>query len=249
MKIAGHEVSTAKFLDKIFKVTGFSAVDQFGKTVVINTALNKATRQVASPKGVGDLYARYGEAFGPDFGKLVEGLKAGELTPEVRLYLFAELSRFQPISKLEVPKKYLDNPNGRVMYMLKTYMLKQMDLVRRDALQEVAKGNVRKGATNLTKLVVTLGTAGATTEAIRNWLLGKEDEFELSDVPENFLKTMGWSQYVVDQAREGKPVQTIAGTLAPPFKVWDDILTQNKNADRYIPLIGPLLHEMNKEEK
>ena len=249
LKIAGHEVSTAKFLDKIFKITGFSAVDQFGKTVVINTALNKATRQVASPKGVGDLYARYGEAFGPDFGKLVEGLKAGELTPEVRLYLFAELSRFQPISKLEVPKKYLDNPNGRVMYMLKTYMLKQMDLVRRDALQEVAKGNVRKGATNLTKLVITLGTAGATTEAIRNWLLGKEDEFELSDVPENFLKTMGWSQYVVDQAREGKPVQTIAGTLAPPFKVWDDILTQNKNADRYIPLIGPLLHEMNKEEK
>ena len=249
MKIAGHEVSTAKFLDKIFKVTGFSAVDQLGKTVVINTALNKASRQVASPKGVGDLYARYGEAYGPDFGKLVEGLKAGELTPEVRLYLFAELSRFQPISKLEVPKKYLDNPNGRVMYMLKTYMLKQMDLVRRDALQEVAKGNVRKGATNLTKLVITLGTAGATTEAIRNWLLGKEDEFELSDVPENFLKTMGWSQYVVDQAREGKPVQTIAGTLAPPFKVWDDILTQNKNADRYIPLIGPLLHEMNKEEK
>jgi hypothetical protein len=249
MKIAGHEVSTAKFLDKIFKVTGFSAVDQFGKTVVINTALNKATRQVASPKGVGDLYARYGEALGPDFGKLVEGLKAGELTPEVRLYLFAELSRFQPISKLEVPKKYLDNPNGRVMYMLKTYMLKQMDLVRRDALQEVAKGNVRKGATNLTKLVVTLGTAGATTEAIRNWLLGKEDEFEPSDVPENFLKTMGWSQYVIDQAREGKPIQTIAGTLAPPFKVWDDILTQNKNADRYIPLIGPLLHEMNKEEK
>lgn len=249
MKIAGHEVSTAKFLDKIFKVTGFSAVDQFGKTVVINTALNKATRQVASSKGVGDLYARYGEAFGPDFGKLVEGLKAGELTPEVRLYLFAELSRFQPISKLEVPKKYLDNPNGRVMYMLKTYMLKQMDLVRRDALQEVAKGNVRKGATNLTKLVVTLGTAGATTEAIRNWLLGKEDEFELSDVPENFLKTMGWSQYVIDQAREGKPIQTIAGTIAPPFKVWDDILTQNKNADRYIPLIGPLLHEMNKEEK
>ncbi len=249
MKIAGHEVSTAKFLDKIFKVTGFSAVDQFGKTVVINTALNKATRQVASPKGVGDLYARYGEAFGPDFGKLVEGLKAGELTPEVRLYLFAELSRFQPISKLEVPKKYLDNPNGRVMYMLKTYMLKQMDLVRRDALQDVAKGNVRKGATNLTKLVVTLGTAGATTEAVRNWLLGKEDEFELTDVPENFLKTMGWSRYVVEQARQGKPIQAVAGTIAPPFKVWDDILTQNKDSDRYVPLIGPLLHEMNKEEK
>jgi len=249
VKIAGHEVSTAKFLDKIFKVTGFSAVDQLGKTVVINTALNKASRQVASPKGVGDLYARYGEAYGPDFGKLVEGLKAGELTPEVRLYLFAELSRFQPISKLEVPKKYLDNPNGRVLYMLKTYMLKQMDLVRRDALQEVSKGNVRKGVTNLTKLVVTLGTAGAATEAVRNWLLGKEDEFELTDVPENFLKTMGWSRYVVEQARQGKPIQAVAGTIAPPFKVWDDILTQNKDSDRYVPLIGPLLHEMNKEEK
>lgn len=249
VKIAGHEVSTAKFLDKIFKVTGFSAVDQLGKTVVINTALNKASRQVASPKGVGDLYARYGEAYGPDFGKLVEGLKAGELTPEVRLYLFAELSRFQPISKLEVPKKYLDNPNGRVLYMLKTYMLKQMDLVRRDALQEVAKGNVRNGVTNLTKLVVTLGTAGAATEAIRNWLLGKEDEFELTDVPENFLKTMGWSRYVVEQARQGKPIQAVAGTIAPPFKVWDDIITQNKDSDRYVPLIGPLLHEMNKEEK
>jgi len=249
MKIAGHEVSTAKFLDKIFKYSGFSAVDQFGKTTVINAAINKAQKQASTPKGVGDIYSKYGEAYGPDFGKLIEGLKSGELTPEVRLYLFAELSRFQPISKLEVPKAYLNNPNGRVLYMLKTYMLKQMDLVRRDSLQKVQEGKIKEGMTNLTKLAITLGGAGATTEAVRNWILGREDEFELSDVPANFLKTMGWSQYVIDKARKGEPIQAIAGTVAPPFKVWDDIITRDKDADRYIPLIGPLIHEMNKEEK
>lgn len=249
MKIAGYEVSTAKFLDKIFKYSGFSAVDQFGKTTVINAALNKAQKQASSPKGIGELYSRYGDAYGPDFGKLVEGLKSGELTPEVRLYLFAELSRFQPISKLEVPKAYLNNPNGRVLYMLKTYMLKQMDLVRRDSLQKIKEGKVKEGMTNLTKLAITLGGAGAATEAVRNWVLGREDEFELSDVPANFLKTFGWSQYVIDKARKGEPIQAITGTVAPPFKVWDDIITQDKDADRYVPLIGPLLHEMNKEEK
>lgn len=246
MTIAGREVSSAKFLEKVFKYSGFSAIDQFGKNTLINAAFEKSTKSVNTPAGIESLKQKYGPAFGEDFGKLVEGLKAKELTPEVRLYLFAELSRFQPISKLEVPKKYLEAPNGRVMYMLKTYMLKQMDVVRRDIIQEFKRGNATKATKDLLRLGVALGAAGATTEAVRNWMLGKDDALEASDVPLNFLKTFGWSKYTIDQFRKGQGAQAVAGMASPPLSMWEQIATGDEKALRYVPLIGPLLYGHSK---
>ena len=249
MKIWGREVSSAKFLEKVFKYSGFSAIDQFGKTAVINSAFENATRAVNTKAGLESLRQKYGSAYGEDFSKLVDGLKSKELTPEVRLYLFAELSRFQPISKLEVPKKYLEAPNGRVMYMLKTYMLKQMDVVRRDIVQEFKKGNVTKATKDLIRLGVVLGTAGATTGAVRNWMLGRDDEFEASDIPLNFLKTFGWSKYTIDQFQKGHGAQAVTGMAAPPVQAWEQVITADPKALRYIPLVGPLLYEYTKEEQ
>src|SRR3569623_1854087 len=64
--------------------------------------------------------------------------KATVLTDSVR---FSELSDLQPVSKMEVPQAYLESPNGRVIYMLKTFMLKQFDLARNIGFNQIKKGN------------------------------------------------------------------------------------------------------------
>src|SRR5690606_31427369 len=129
---------------------------------------------------------------------LVKDLRNGEVTDLVRSIAFAELSRSQPITRLELPQAYLDHPDGRLLYQYKTFMLKQIDMARRDGYNEIKKGNFRKGFTNLLELGVVLGIAGTTTDKIKDFLLGKDINLEASDIPMNMLKTFGLSQYVID---------------------------------------------------
>lgn len=229
---------SAKFLNSAFKLSGFSAIDLFGKDVLLNAALSKAERQASTPRGQRALQEKYGEAFGQDFPQLLADLRAKRMTDNTRALLFSELSDMQPINKMEMPQGYLDMPNGRTVYMLKTFMLKQADIVRRDAYNQIRKGNVAKGVYNLTRFGLVLGTAGATTSMLRDWMMGREVNFEATDIADNLLKTFGWSEYVLDKARKGKPVEAIGGAVLPPYQMLDRIISQDPRAIQYIPVVG-----------
>lgn len=229
---------SAKFLNSAFKLSGFSTIDLFGKDVLLNAALSKAERQASTPRGQRALQARYGEAFGQDFPQLLADLRAKRITDNTRALLFSELSDMQPISKMEMPQGYLDMPNGRTVYMLKTFMLKQADIVRRDAYNQIRKGNVAKGVYNLSRFGLVLGTAGATTSMLRDWMMGREVNFEATDIADNLLKIFGWSEYVLDKARKGKPVEAIGGAVLPPYQMLDRIISQDPRAIQYIPVVG-----------
>ena len=76
------------------------------------------------------------------------------------------------------PVRYLNNPNGRILYMLKSFMLKQYDIVRREVVQEWNKADTlaqkaeaaKKGATLFGYLAV--GNAG--TGMIKDMALRRE---------------------------------------------------------------------------
>lgn len=252
MKIGGMTLSSAKFLDKVFKYSGFTAIDQLGKSAAMNAAANRFRRLSQTESGRKVIERKYGEAYGEDFPALVKDLQSGALTENVKGLLFSELSNIQPITKLEVPQAYLDHPNGRAVYMLKTYMLKQADIIRREGIQEIKAGNVSRGTQNILRYAVALGLAGATTDYIKNWILGRENnDLDVASVTENMFKTFGWSQYVTDQVRKGKPIQAIGGTVLPPYKMWDEIVSRDPKAINYIPFFGRLIYarEMGGSEK
>lgn len=252
MKIGGMEVSSAKFLDKVFRWSGFTLIDQLGKSTAINAAANRFRRLSQTEKGRETIARKYKDAYGDEFPQLIKDLQGGGLTENVKGMLFSELSDIQPITKLEVPQAYLDMPNGRAVYMLKTYMLKQADIVRREGIQEIKAGNVSKGTQNLLRYATALGIGGATTEFLKNWLLGRENnEVEWADLTENVMKTFGWSQYVVDQARKGKPIQAFGGVVLPPYKMWDELLSRDPKAINYLPFFGRIIYgrEMGGSEK
>lgn len=236
------QTKTAEWLNKMFKYSGFSGIDRFGKTTHINAALIRAERLSRTEGGIKTLQNEYGKAFGDEFPRLVADLRSGSITPRVRAYLFSELSDMQPVSKLEMPQGYLDNPNGRVMYMLKSFMLKQADIARRDTYNEIKRGNVMKGVKNLTEYALVLGIAGASTQMIQDWIMGREVHFDATDVMENALKTFGWSEYVRDKALAGKPLEAMAGMAVPPYRMMDDIIRRDPRAAQYIPIIGKLFY-------
>lgn len=233
---------TAAWLSAAFKYSGFSHIDRFGKTVMLESALERFQQQVKNPRGIEALRKEYGKAYGDEFSKLVSDLKKGEMSEPVQVLLFSELADMQPITKSEMPKAYLDNPNGRVLYMLKTFTVKQLDIVRRDVIDQLRQGNIKEGLGNATKLAIVLGLAGATTDAIKDWMLGRPVSFDMTSIAGNVLKTYGWSEYVLSKAAQGKPLEAVATAIVPPYRMLDDAVRADPKAIQYIPLVGRLLY-------
>jgi len=259
LRIGPFEVSTAKFLDKTLKYSGFSLVDEFGKLVHMNAISAKFEALARSAKGIKELERNYGEYFGADMPQLIQDLRAGKKTTLTGELNFRELSDVQPISKIEMPLGYIANPNARVLYTLKSFMLKQMNLVRERGFREIAKGDaasIYRGASFLTRYSLVLGMSGASLSFINDWLLGREPRFGAEEIAENVFKTFGWGAYAVDQARKGKALQAAANVVIPPYKLFEEIYDTSEELEKfnqgnpkanpkgvmYFPLVGKAIY-------
>lgn len=266
------ELRTGRWVRNVFKATLFAGADRFGKNTALNAAVIRAKHLVQTDGGVQKLANKYREAFGDDFSKLVSELKSGKISDLTRDYAFMELSRTQPVSRIEMPLAYLKHPNLRSYLWLKSFTMKQMDLVRRDAYNEIKAGRISKGVYNLAKIGVILGVSGATTDQIKDWMKGKDTDITWSDIPENMFKTFGFSEYTREditgitkeeaaerraagekwvRAKDATPVSSLASALfAPPWKMFDQLLNGDPKAIRYmVPGIGPYLAEKFKQSE
>lgn len=250
---------TARFVNKVFKWSGFNLVDRFGKSTAINASLDKYSKLARSERGVAKIQQKYGEYFGDDLGTLMSDLRAGRQSPLVDELIFSELSDLQPVSRAEMPRKYLEMQNGRILYMLKSFMLKQADIVRRDVYNEFKRGNHLAATNKALRFSLALGIGGASTEFLRNWLLGRDDELEWTDVPANVFKTFMLSEFVLDQPGWEKKLEAAGKSVLPPFGLTADIAGTgelaldwlrgeaeiedgNAKAVRYIPIVGTALY-------
>jgi hypothetical protein len=217
----------ALILDKAMELAQFKRIDRLGKETLLNASLQKARGAVkdTSSKAFQRFKKRWGPIFGAEFDSLVKNLQDDDITENVRLFLFIELSEVQPISLSEMPKKYLDAPNGRVWYMLKTFTIKQLDLIRREAFREINQGNVATGFGNLARFYILFGMGNALVDLIKRWILG--EEITVDDLPDlvldNSLRVFGGSKFLLEmQGRDGLARGFLA-SLLPPTNVVDDV--------------------------
>lgn len=237
-----NQRTTAKFMNKAFKYGGFSYVDMFSKNVSMQTIIDSARKSLRSESGQKKFYNENAMAWEGDTVQLMNDLASGQKTELTDLYVFSKLSDIQPISRMEVPQAYLDNPNGRLFYMLHTYQLKQLDIVRRNAYNSIKQGNVGNGIRKLTEIGAMLAVSGATIQEIKDWMMGQESETTLATALWNIPKTFGWSQYVLDKVKKGQPLQAILGTAIPPVQMFDQILNQDPRAWNFLPVIGRFIY-------
>ncbi len=263
---------TTKFLDRVFKLSGFTQIDQFGKNVALNAAVINAAKKTKTEKGIKELQDKWGEALQPgEMKQLINDLQKGEMSDIVMDMAFAELSRTQPVSRLELPPAYLNNPNGRILYSLKSFTIKQLDLARREGWNEIKKGDAKsiaRGAKNLFDIALIMGLAGASTGMVRDFLLNREVDFEATDITDNILKVYGMSQFFMDRAlgvskedarirraegdiyaraQESDIGQAALGLIAPPYKMYSEFVRADPDFSKYFPVIGRMYHAHTKE--
>lgn len=249
---------TGNVVQTALKYSGFQAIDMFAKGLNINAALIKATDMSRTLPGQAKLRSKYQAAFGSEMELFLSDLRERRVTDRVEQFLFSELSDAQPISRVEMPELYLKHPNGRILYQMKTYMLKQTDIVRRDAYQNIASGEPKRileGTKNLAALATVYALSSIPGDAIKDWISGRpvEDLLSTPKLVENVLKTFGLNRYVTDKLEKGKVVETAQGIVTPPVKIFEDVgrtasslLSKgetNWKGVSYVPVVGRPIYD------
>jgi len=241
-------------MDKLFKVTGFKNLDIALKENNLRGAFRQAQGQLRNKNS--KAYKKFIEENKPFFQNetddLVDAIRRGDSQNEnVRHYLFSRLTKTQPITLSEMPAKYLNMKGGRLFYSLKTFFVKQLDVMREDIVQKLAKRETSKeGMQNAARFAMLFGGGTAAVNATKDLILGRPVEIsdELMDVA---MQMIGISRYAIYKAKSDGLTGGATAVLAPPmpivneaFKVIaaDDkeeaIKKQSKELVRYIPVVG-----------
>ena len=246
---------TARALAKMLKGVGFQRIDKLGKETYINASLKKARNMVKSEAGEQAFRKRQGNVYGDELDALVADLKSGTVSTNVKFHLFNELADVQPIALSEHSPGYLDNPNHRILYMLKSFTLKMYDVVRRDIVKEWKQGNKVTAAKNAGLLAGYLTVANTGIQTTKDIILGREVRPE--DIPDRavwaLLGVFGANKYVSERyVGRGDIKGAVVNTLVPatplieaaikgtlePFKDDPDLAPVMKG----IPVVGPLFY-------
>lgn len=237
------ELSMSKATDKVFKYSGFTAFDRVMKEVNLNAAVSKFERLARSPDGAAKIARTYGEYFTTDMPQLLSDLRAGAKTRLTTELAFRELSDAQPITRVEMPKFWLDNPQLRFGYALKSFMVKQLNLIKKRGVDEIRKGNTREGMGFIIRYGLMAGAAGMTMDMLIGNILGRDREFEWGNVPLNALKNLGLSQYVLDKWQAGQYKEAIGSAVGLPVDPVLRTLALDPQAVRYFPLVGRFYYD------
>jgi hypothetical protein len=254
-----NERATAKALNKLFGLSGFRAIDRLGKETIMNAAMRKNEKLVKSAEGEAAFRKKWSGIFGDEIDSVVTDLKQGNMTDNTKFLAFNEIADVQPIALSEMPEAYLKSPNGRIFYMLKSFTLKQIDLVRRNIVQEAKQGNVDNAIKNAVLLGGYLMAANTGTQAVKDMLLGREVRTE--DLPDravwSVLSVFGINQYITDRyLAQGDIMGAVGATVTPATPVANlakDVYKQGKaivegdevnlfKATKSIPLVGPIVY-------
>lgn len=249
----GSLKGTSKMLEKVMRGSGFKKLDRLGKETFINSAYKNAQQMVK--KDLSKFKKKIGSTYGDETQALIKDLEEGNMTDTVKYFLFNELSDVQPVTLSEFPQAYLENPNHRILYMLKSFTLKQIDVVRRNVVQEYAKGNKKEAVKNAALLAAYLSTANTGTQYAKDLVLGREVKAE--DIPDramwNLLSVYGINRYTTDRyLSNGDWKGAVINTIAPAtpiidsaFSLGEELLEDDPNVEKLIkpvPVVGNLVY-------
>lgn len=248
-----------KALDRVFKLVGIHYLDMIGKETLVNAKFRALQREAAAGKLSDKNRALIETSFGPTLAPRVIGeLSRGQKTEDTLFATYSILADYQPIALSEYPEFYLRHPNGRVFYMLKSFMLKQVDAFRREAFTLIVHGNAKQKATgfkNLIHLAGLLYIIGLPVDWLKDWVMGRDPQ--LGDLAvDNAVKLLGVNRWNLYQFRDKKnPLEAAALLVLPPapFIIYplddareaikriqegDDIEPGNFESWRMLPFVG-----------
>jgi len=209
----------SKLLDGVFTITGLRYIDMVGKETLINARF----RQISQQAKKGKISQKTAQLLETTFGQekaaeVLEDFAEGIINDDTVFAVYSVLADYQPISLSEYPQGYLENPNGRVFYMLKTFTLKQLESFRREGLDDIVNGNLQQKASGFRRLLHLAGLfylGNIPVDWIKDWLMGRDPQLE-DIMVDNLFKLMGISRWHVWNFRYRKNPLEFAMQLAMP---------------------------------
>ena len=230
----------SKALDKVFTVTGLKKLDQLGKNTTMNAAWKKYKSQAMKKGGAKVLQDDLTPVFGKEkAGQMIKELQESnpnskELPKGVEELIWYKFLDLSPATLGEMPKYYTESGNMRIMYMLKSFTVKQFDVFREAAQKDIdrakllkAKGDNQGAAkaagdamTKIIGLGLVFGAANAGTDVMKDMLYGrpiKRDEL----LENNIWRLLGINRYLVMKGKREGPAKAVLEGIFPPTAVFD----------------------------
>jgi hypothetical protein len=254
---------TAKLLNNLFTLSGFRAVDRLGKESLMNAAFKKNIDLLKTKRGEIAFKKKWKKFYKGETDSIIndfKNIKENGITDNLKFHAFNELSDVQPITMLEMPQAYLDSPNGRILYMLKSFMLKQYDVVRRNIVQEYKKGNKSTAIKNALALGGYLSAANVGTQTVKDMLLGRDVSVERipTEAMWSLLGIYGINKYATERyIQQGQVTDFFYQSVVPATPIIDAVfkggteliesIYNDEDIDlspvlKGIPMVGPIAY-------
>jgi len=246
----GNSDKLSGLLDNLFRKTGLKQLDLFAKNAYMNAAWRKYHKLAQSEGGSQKLREELLPYFGERTDGVIKAVRSNAPTnkeppAEVTELVFHKLLDVAPATATEVPASYMRNPNMRIMYMLKTFTIKQIDTFRTAGISNITEGGklymagraegnqskqekgvrlAAKGTKDLVQIAAIFAAANAGTDVIKDVIYGrpiKRDEL----IENNLWKLIGINRYTFYNAKRRGPGKAFIDLLAPPTAVFDRAAT------------------------
>jgi hypothetical protein len=197
------------------KASGFTRLDQFLKETSLNAAYSKLAQDAKhyykdrksnrSRRFRATVEAAVGvEQADATIAALKKGDRNNALVRD--LIIRESLEKTQPITKMQMPVSVSANPNARLVYQMKSFMVVQLNYARNEILNEVFSGDKKRATQGMIRLIRLLGfmlLVGVPVDAMKDFLAGRIGY--MSDYVFNgIFRIAGVSKYQVYQTkREG----------------------------------------------
>jgi len=225
---------TGRLTDIMLRVNLFRGADRLSKETQVNAEIDalsrRARRNKLTEKDNRTIDAIFGKA--PEIKEqLLEDLKTGNVTQDVKLLAFHDISGYQPISLSELPPAYFNVKNGRIFYTFKTFQAKRIDFIREEALRDMfSKDRTKKQRVDaLGRLVLLATILGLTELGSLEVILWMRGQMNADDFPDKFWDSMmrslfGINKYAIGIAeRDGIATALTEEFTGIPLTFVDDI--------------------------
>jgi hypothetical protein len=227
-----------------FQSSGFRGADRAGKSLTLTTAVKRGQQKVLD----GSLDTEYAWLFNRnEMARLKSDLINSRRTQRVKEFAAAELGKLQPSDMAQMPKWYIDHPNGRLLYMLRTFGIKQLQQIDRLVVEQVKQGNQREAIKNGLAYLTIVGGGNTLLNELRQPIKG--EEFGDVDRAQKYFTDFfigvatlnSQSTYTIERAIEGNPKSFVGGFMPVPLDMVEDVssdffplVTGNKDLEEAI---------------
>lgn len=227
----------------------FSPFDRFGKRTILNAALSKASKAAKGNDAwlQKNGYHRWYKSEA-EWNSFKDALKRRDIKDvRVREVVLNELFKIQPQTITSMPINYAMSPNGRILYTLKSWSIRQLNMQRTSLAQRNYK--------QLAKQMAAVAASGAATTPLRDAIMSAITGREMKDLDDyavialfNYVLA---SKFAFEKGGIGDVVKDFA--MPTPLGFWADVLNDAQKAivdgevpprlGGRIPAVGPFVRE------